>query len=80
MVRRAVVAFALVAFIAPAAAQRRDRASIPEKYKWDLTHIYPSNAAWRAAKEKLDADIPSLRQLKGALGKSPLRWLMRSNV
>jgi oligoendopeptidase F len=71
MFRRAVVAFALIGLIVPAAAQQRDRASIPEKYKWDLTAIYPSNAAWRAAKERLEADIPSLRQLKGALGKSP---------
>ena len=71
MVRRVAVAVALIALIAPAAAQQRDRASIPDKYKWDLTHLYPSNAAWRAAKEKLEADIPSLRQFKGTLGKSP---------
>jgi oligoendopeptidase F len=71
MIRRVAAAFALVAFIVPAAAQQRDRASIPEKYKWDLTHIYPSNAAWRAAKEKLEADIPSVRQFKGTLGTSP---------
>jgi oligoendopeptidase F len=72
MVRRAVIVFALVGLIAPAAAQQRDRASIPEKYKWDLTAIYPSNAAWRAAKEKLEADIPSVRKFKGTLGKSPV--------
>ena len=65
MVRRVAVAFALVAFIVPAAAQQRDRASIPEKYKWDLTHIYPSNAAWRAAKEKLEADIPRHSAVQG---------------
>ena len=55
----------------PAAAQQRDRASIPEKYKWDLTHIYPSNAAWRAAKEKLEGEISSVRSFKGTLGRSP---------
>jgi oligoendopeptidase F len=71
MVRRAVLAFALVAFIAPAAAQQRDRASIPEKYKWDLRPIYPSNAAWRVAKEKLEADLPGIRQFRGTLGSSP---------
>ena len=73
MVRRAVVALALAlaAFIVPAAAQQRDRASVPEKYKWDLTPIYPSSAAWRAAKEKLAADLPSIRQLRGTLGTSP---------
>jgi oligoendopeptidase F len=71
MVRRVAVALALIAFIVPTAAQQRDRASVPDKYKWDLTHIYPSNAAWRTAKEKLEADIPRLRQFKGTLGKSP---------
>ena len=71
MVRRAVLAFALVGLIVPAAAQQRDRASIPEKYKWDLTAIYPSNAAWRAAKEKLEADLPGIRQFRGTLGSSP---------
>src|SRR5687768_574620 len=70
MVRRAVVAFALVGLIVPTAAQQRDRASIPEKYKWDLTAIYPSNAAWRAAKEKLEADLPGIRQFRGTLGSS----------
>jgi oligoendopeptidase F len=71
MVRRIAPAFALVALLVPVAAQQRDRASIPEKYRWDLTHIYQSNAAWRAAKEKLEADIPGVRQLKGTLGRSP---------
>ena len=67
MVRRAAVAFALIGFIVPAAAQQRDRASIPEKYKWDLTPIYASNAAWRAAKEQLAGELPGIRQLKGTL-------------
>ena len=71
MICRAAVALALVALVLPAAAQQRDRASIPDKYKWDLTHMYPSNASWRSAKEKLEAEIPSLRQLKGTLGASP---------
>ena len=42
MSRRAAVVIAVMVLVLPAAAQRRDRASIPEKYKWDLTHIYPS--------------------------------------
>ena len=47
--------------VLPAAAQRRDRASIPEEYKWDLTHIYPSDAAWRAAKDTLCSDNRNYR-------------------
>jgi oligoendopeptidase F len=71
MVRRLAVAFVLAACVLPVAAQQRDRASIPERYKWDLTPIYPSNAAWRTAKEKLESDIPGVRQFQGALGSSP---------
>jgi oligoendopeptidase F len=71
MVHRAAVVCALVAFMASAAGQQRDRASIPDRYKWDLTHTYASNAAWRTAKETLERDLPSIRQLKGTLGRSP---------
>jgi oligoendopeptidase F len=71
MVRRIAVALVFAALLVPVAAQQRDRASIPEKYKWDLTHIYPSNAAWREAKDKLQSDIPSVGQFKGTLGRSP---------
>ena len=34
-------------------AQERDRAKIPDQYKWNLADIYPTDAAWRAAKDKL---------------------------
>jgi oligoendopeptidase F len=71
MVRRVLVLAALVGCLVPAAAQQRDRASIPDKYKWDLTPIYASNAAWRTAKEQLEKDLPAVRQLKGTLGRSP---------
>jgi oligoendopeptidase F len=71
MSRRAAVVIAVILLVLPAAAQRRDRASIPEKYKWDLTHIYPSDAAWRAAKDTLQGEISSVRGFKGTLGRSP---------
>jgi oligoendopeptidase F len=51
-------------------AQERDRAKIPDKYKWDLTEIYPTDAAWRTAKSKLQAEIPHLGQFKGKLSSS----------
>ena len=55
------------------AAQERDRAKIPDKYKWDLTDIYPSDDAWREAKEKLAPSLPRMREFKGALASSPAR-------
>src|SRR5215510_3233665 len=51
-------------------AQERDRSKIPEKYKWNLADIYPSEAAWRTAKDKLAADLPQLRQYQGKLTSS----------
>src|SRR6187455_1906219 len=70
-IRRALTALAAVAALAAAAtAQERDRAKIPEKYTWNLADIYPSEAAWRAAKEKLAAELPQLRQFQGKLASS----------
>ena len=53
-----------------ALAQERDRAKIPDQYKWNLADIYPSQAAWRAAKEKFAGDVSKLAQFKGRLGSS----------
>ena len=51
----------------PAAAQTRSRETIPDKYKADLTHLYPTLDAWRAAKASVEAAIPKLGEFKGRL-------------
>ena len=51
-------------------SQERDRSKIPDRYKWDLTTIYPTDDAWRKAKEQLVAEIPEIESFKGTLGKS----------
>jgi oligoendopeptidase F len=51
-------------------AQERDRARIPDKYKWNLADIYPSEEAWREAKDRLVAEIPKLGSFRGKLGSS----------
>src|SRR5262245_25748605 len=61
---------AIGAFTLVVSAQERDRSKVSDKYKWDLTHIYPSDDAWRAAKDKLTSEFPKLREYKGALGSS----------
>lgn len=71
MAKRLTVVLSLVAFGVMASAQQRDRSSVPDKYKWDLTPIYATNAAWRAAKAQLEKEISGVRQLKGTLGGSP---------
>lgn len=69
----------LSAFLAAAAvsgaamgvlAQERDRTKIDDKYKWNLTDIYPDVAAWRTAKDALAASLPELRRYEGRLGES----------
>jgi oligoendopeptidase F len=54
-------------------AQQQERSAIPEKYKWDLTHLYASDEAWRAEKAKVAAGIPKLGQYKGTLASSAQR-------
>src|SRR3954464_5500385 len=65
--KRALAAVAVVVCSVALVAQERDRAKVPEQFKWNLADIYPSDAAWRAAKDKLAADVPQLRQFQGKL-------------
>src|SRR5947207_2531184 len=60
----------LAALTLTVAAQSRDRSQTPDKFKWNLAEIYPTDAAWRAAKTKLAADLPQLRQYQGKLASS----------
>jgi len=52
------------------ATQERDRAKIAAAYKWNLADVYPDAAAWRARKEALAAEIPSVRGFEGRLGQA----------
>jgi oligoendopeptidase F len=63
-------ALAFAALTLAAVAQERDRAKIPDKYTWNLADIYPSDAAWRAAKDKVAGELPQLRQYQGKLTSS----------
>jgi oligoendopeptidase F len=50
------------------AAQERDRAKIADTFKWNLADVYPDAASWRARKEAITAEIPSVRGFEGRLG------------
>jgi len=65
--RPIALALALMALTITAGAQSRDRSQTPDKFKWNLAEIYPNDAAWRAAKDQLAADLPKLRQFQGKL-------------
>jgi len=69
MTRTAAALLAALALAAPAAA--RERSEIPAAYRWDLSAIFPSDAAWEAARADLARRIPSLTAHRGKLGESP---------
>jgi len=71
MKRLLATGLAVVSLTLLVAAQERDRSKIPDKYKWNLADIYPSDAAWRGAKDAFAAEIPSLAKYKGKLMSSP---------
>jgi oligoendopeptidase F len=72
----ALMLFALLTLVSQgqaSQAQEHDRSKVPNEYKWDLTAIYPSDQAWRAAKERLASELPSLQKFQGTLASSPAR-------
>jgi oligoendopeptidase F len=68
--RLAFVWFGIVVMTATSlgAAERKD---VPDKYKWNLADLYPSEGAWTKAKDALAKRVPEMAKHKGRLGKSP---------
>src|SRR6185503_12829988 len=56
---------------APAAPPLRDRHTIPDRFKWNLTHIFPDVDAWRRAYDELDTKISAYGALQGTLAQGP---------
>ena len=54
---------------APAAPPLRDRHTIPDRFKWNLAHIFPDNVAWKRAYDELDTKISAYAALQGTLAK-----------
>src|SRR3954469_21067070 len=71
LIRPLAIASALAVLTITLGAQERDRSKIPDKYKWNLSDIYPSDGAWRSAMDAFAAEIPSLTKFKGKLMTSP---------
>ncbi len=53
-----------------AAAGAGERKDVPDKYKWNLADLYPSEVAWTKAKEALVQRLPELAKQRGHLGRS----------
>ena len=54
---------------------QKTRAEIPDKYKWDLTDIYKSDADWRAAKDAIALKLDGVEKFKGTLTASAANLL-----
>ncbi|MCM2315048.1 MAG: oligoendopeptidase F [Thermoanaerobaculia bacterium] len=75
--RKRALIFGIICLLTVTAvlAQPRDRASIPDKYKWNLADLYATDVVWRAEKDKLEAGLPTLAAYQGTLGGSPAKML-----
>ena len=47
--------------------QYKNRAEIPEKYKWNLGDIFPTEQDWEDAFNKMQQVLPQVVQYKGKL-------------
>jgi oligoendopeptidase F len=56
-------------------SQPRDRSEIPDRFKWDLTSIFPDWHAWEQACAELDARIEAFARLQGTLAEGGDRLL-----
>src|SRR5262245_15299937 len=65
-----LTAAAVAVTVVAGAAQQKERSAVPDKYKWDLAQIYPTDQAWRTAKDKLVSELPAIRAFRGTLGSS----------
>ncbi|HEY7372044.1 MAG TPA: oligoendopeptidase F [Polyangia bacterium] len=69
--RLALLGIGIIGMTAAAALGATERKDVPDKYKWNLGDLYPSEAAWTKAKEALAKRVPEMAKFKGHLGKSP---------
>lgn len=65
-----LVAVAVTGMSMVIAGQERERAEVADQYRWNLAELYPSDAAWREAKEGLACEAPAVREFAGRLGSS----------
>ena len=54
---------------APAAPALRERTDTPDRFKWNLSHIFTDWPAWEAAYRQLDTLIAAYAALQGTLAK-----------
>ena len=60
---------------APAAPPLRLRKEIPDRFKWNLNHIFSDWDAWKAAYDELELKIGAYASLQGTISAGPDRLL-----
>ena len=53
-----------------AGGEEATRDKIADKYKWDVTDLYKTEADWQAKKAELEAKLDGFEQYKGKLAES----------
>ncbi|HSN13720.1 MAG TPA: oligoendopeptidase F [Anaeromyxobacteraceae bacterium] len=64
------IAAPLAAALAASPSLGKERGDVPEKYTWNLDDVFPTEIAWRAAREELKRRIPQVAGHRGHLGDS----------
>jgi oligoendopeptidase F len=71
-----ILLVAIVCTLAPINSySQKTRSAIADKYKWDLSSIYKSDAEWRAAKDAISSRLGEIDQYRGTLTKSSANLL-----
>jgi oligoendopeptidase F len=73
--KHGIILFGLLLTMQDAMTQERDRTKIEDKYKWNLTDLYPSDAAWEQKKSEFEKRIPEVEAFKGKLAESASQLL-----
>jgi oligoendopeptidase F len=64
---KSIFSIIALSLICSAAVAQKERKDIPDKYKWDLTALYKSDADWNSAKEKIVGEMNKVDTYKGKL-------------
>jgi oligoendopeptidase F len=60
---------------ATASSELRERDAIPDKFKWNLSHIFPDWTGWQTAYTELELKIAAFAALQGTLARGADRLL-----
>ena len=71
VISSALLAFLLVSVAVWAAPNTKIRDSIPDQYKWDLSHVYTNFEDWEVDLARYDSLVEEFAQLEGTIGQSP---------